>query len=197
MAMFDKHKTGKQSTPDAEEPRVSPAAPALSAGSSHSAAKVAMIGQGIRIAGDVKADSSLKIEGRIEGRIVQCADEIEIAECGEVTASITARVVKISGLVSGDIGGGEKVMITRTGRVQGNIIAPRVQLEDGALFRGSIDMNPAKTAAAEKPAAPSQPSGRPATADSGQKTISSAPSKSAPTAEDTARKDPSLNLKSG
>jgi len=197
MAMFDKHKIGKQSSPDPEEPKVSPPAPPVGTGSPMAAAKVAMIGQGIRIVGDVKADSSLKIEGRIEGRIVQCADEIEIAECGEVTASITARVVRISGLVSGDIGGGEKVLITRSGRVQGNIVAPRVQLEDGALFRGSIDMNPAKAASADKPTASIQPAAKSASTDNGQKTTASATAKSTSNPLDTDRKEPGLNLKSG
>lgn len=196
MAMFDKHKIGKQSPADSEEPRISPPAPAAGPSAAPVSAKVAMIGQGIRIVGDVKADSSLKIEGRIEGRIVQCADEVDIAECGEVTANITARVIKISGLVSGDIGGGEKVLITRSGRVQGNIVAPRVQLEDGALFRGSIDMNPAK-AAAEKTAATSQPAARPTPADSGQKTVASAATKSPAGPAEPDRKEPGLNLKSG
>jgi len=157
-----------------------------------------MIGQGISISGDVKSDSSLKIEGQIEGRAVQCSDEIEIAECGQVSANIMAKVVKVSGVVNGDIGGAEKVVISRTGRVQGNIIAPRVQLEDGALFRGSIDMNPAETARNEK-----QSGGKPAPAEQNksQKSATPAPapsqSQKKPEAANTARKEPGLTLKSG
>ncbi len=161
MAMFDKHKSAK---PLSSRHRNSPRCPRRFQQSAQSTAvsssKVAMIGQGISIAGDVKAETSLKVEGRIEGRSVQCTDEVEIAESGQVIANIVAKVVKISGMVSGDIGGSEKVLITRTGRVQGNIVAPRVQLEDGALFRGSIDMNPAQSAGTDKPAAAKQPAGR-------------------------------------
>jgi len=131
---------GKQQPTVSDQPKAGPAAPSMSANVSVSATKVAMIGQGISLMGDVKADTSLKIEGRIEGRTVQCTEEVEVAESGQVIANILAKVVKISGTVSGDIGGSEKVLITRTGRVQGNIVAPRVQLEDGALFRGSIDI---------------------------------------------------------
>ena len=109
-----------------------------------------MIGQGISISGDVVADSNLKVEGRIEGRTVQSAQDIEIGESGRVRASIVAREVKIAGEVIGDVGGAEKVFISRTGKVQGNIVAPRVELEDGALFRGSIDMNPANPAETKK-----------------------------------------------
>lgn len=188
MAMFDKHKSAKQDTPEAQEPRVSQQAPSMGAATPASSAKVAMIGEGISISGDVKADSSLKIEGRIEGRSVQCSHDVEIAETGHVSASVMAKVVNVSGIVSGDIGGSEKVLISRTGRVQGNIIAPRVQLEDGALFRGSIDMNPAEPAATEKPAAVRQTANKPA---------AKASTQSSAATSSTARKEPSLNLKSG
>lgn len=196
MAMFDKHKTGKQNTPEPQSPPVSKPAPSVNAPApAVKAPRVAMIGQGISISGDVKADSSLKIEGRLEGRAVQCADEIEVAECGHVSANIMAKVVKISGVVTGDIGATEKVLISRTGRVQGNIIAPRVQLEDGALFRGSIDMNPAESARAEKqqaskPAAPNQ-------AKQQKAAPSQAPAQNKADAANTARKEPGLTLKSG
>lgn len=153
-----------------------------------------MIGQGISIAGDVKAETSLKIEGRVEGRSVQSADEIEVSESGQVIAHVLAKVVKISGMVSGDIGGSEKVFISRTGRVQGNIVAPRVQLEDGALFRGSIDMNPPQPAGKEKPAAVAGKLDAPA---SSQNARPSSTAKRQSVDPDSARKEPGLNLKSG
>jgi cytoskeletal protein CcmA (bactofilin family) len=189
MAMFDKHKSAKQDTPVTQEPRVSQPAPSMGATAPVTPGKVALIGEGISISGDVKAESSLKVEGRIEGRSIQCSHDVEIAETGQVSASIVAKVVKVSGVVSGDIGGSEKVLVSRTGRVQGNIIAPRVQLEDGALFRGSIDMNPAKPAETEKPAAVKQAASKPAAKASTQN--------AAATTSGTARKEPSLNLKSG
>jgi len=89
------------------------------------------------------------------------------------------------------------VVITRTGRVQGNIVAPRVQLEDGALFRGSIDMNPAQSASQEKPAEVKQPAGRLDAPASSQKAMPPAPAKSQSAAADSVRKEPGLNLKSG
>ena len=188
MAMFDKHKGAKQSTPVSQEPRVSKPTPATTQPPAASA-QVAMIGKGISITGDVMADTNLKIEGRVEGRSIQCTHDVEIANAGQVKASIMAKVVKVAGTVSGDIGGSEKVFISNTGRVQGNIIAPRVQLEDGALFRGSIDMNPAESAKAEKPAAAKQAVSKPAA----QEKVT----KPAAHATESSRKEPSLNLKSG
>lgn len=189
MAMFDKHKSSKQSSPVSKESAVSAPGPSLGAGASLSSAKVAMIGEGIIISGDVKANGNLKVEGRIEGRSIQCSQEIEIGEAGQVSANVMGKVVKVSGVVAGDIGGSEKVLISRTGRVQGNIIAPRVQLEDGALFRGSIDMTPVESAGAEKPAQVGQSAQAKAAGDSAQPKAGGA--------SDSARKEPSLNLKSG
>jgi len=189
MAMFDKHKASKESSPAASEPRVAPPPPSASAAPAGSPDKVAMIGKGISIAGDVTADSNLRIEGVIEGRSVQSSHDVEIAESGRVVAGITAKVVKISGEVTGDISGSEKVMIARSGRVQGNVVAPRVQLEDGALFRGSIDMNPA----AEAKPAPSKP----AAVDTGSKGPAAPSGQASETAMGGPRKDSGLSLKSG
>jgi len=65
-----------------------------------------------------------------------------VGESGSVSADIQARSVSIDGEVTGDINGSEKVVISRSGNVRGNIVAPRVTLEDGAIFKGSIDMDP-------------------------------------------------------
>ena len=189
MAMFEKQKSSKQTAPEIQEPKVSPQTPAAAAPQAVSGSKIAMIGKGISINGDVKASTSLKIEGQIEGRGIQSTEEVDIAESGHVTASIIARVVRISGTVTGDIDGKDQVLISRTGRVQGNIVAPRVQLEDGALFRGSIDMNPAEPAAAAK----SEPAAKPV----GAKAEKPAAAQPRPAASGPDKKEPGLNLKSG
>jgi len=74
-----------------------------------------------------------------------------------------------------------------------------VQLEDGALFRGSIDMNPPKAAEAEKPATsrPAATATRTDSSGNGQKAQASAASKGQPPVTSAAKKEPSLNLKSG
>jgi len=191
MAMFDKHKGSKETTPHTvEASKAPPPAPRPAETAAGSQQRVAMIGSGISIAGDVSADSNLKVEGLIEGRSVQTSHDIEVAESGKVTASIDARVVRIGGEVTGDVNGAEKVVIVKSGRVLGNVVAPRVQLEDGALFRGSIDMNPAPVAevksAAKKPGGDERVAARPAVAASKH-----------PEATGGASKEPGLTLKSG
>ena len=98
-----------------------------------------MIGPSIKIKGEVTGEEDLLIQGRIEGTISLPNQEVSIGQAGRVSADIKARVVRIEGEVTGDITGSEKVVITKSGNVRGNIVAPRVTLEDGAwvLVRAS------------------------------------------------------------
>ena len=108
-----------------------------------------MIGPSIVIKGNVSGDEDLLVHGRVEGSIDLGAHEVSVGESGRVTADINAKVVKIDGEVTGDITGNEKVVISKSGNVRGNIVAPRVTLEDGAVFKGSIDMDPGDTGSAK------------------------------------------------
>ncbi len=118
------------------------------------ARSAAMIGPSIVIKGTVTGDENLVVQGRVEGSIDLAAHEVSVGESGQVDADIIAKVVKIDGNVAGDVTGKEKVIITRSGNVRGNIVAPRVTLEDGAVFKGSIDMDPGDSAPAAKPFKP-------------------------------------------
>lgn len=104
-----------------------------------------MIGSSIYIKGTVTGEEDLIIQGKIDGTIDLGDFEVSVGESGKVTADIKARVVRIDGEVAGDVSGSEKVVIAKSGRVRGNIVAPRVTLEDGAIFKGSIDMDPGDT----------------------------------------------------
>jgi cytoskeletal protein CcmA (bactofilin family) len=187
MAMFDKHKNRQPGK--TAEPAVSKQPPGMGGAQPEAATNVAMIGNGVRIAGEVVADTDLKVEGFIQGRAIESSKSVEIGEHGRVEAVIKAKVVKVGGELKGDVFGTEKVMITKTGRMQGNIVAPRVQLEDGALFRGSIEMNPAPAVAA-KPT--ENRSAKPEAGASAPRATSSQATPSGGT-----RKEPGLTLKSG
>jgi cytoskeletal protein CcmA (bactofilin family) len=118
-----------------------------------------MIGPTIVIKGTISGDEDLHIEGKVEGTIDLKAHVLSVGSSGRVSADVNAKVVNIDGEVAGDITGNEKVVISKSGNVRGNIVAPRVTLEDGAIFKGSIDMDPGEVApkkaaaAAEKPPA--------------------------------------------
>jgi len=111
-----------------------------------SSGRSALIGPGIRVKGDISGNENLVIEGQVDGKVLLDENHVEVGQTGRVNADITARVIKIAGEVRGDITGTEKVIISRSGNVHGNIVAPRMTLEDGAIFKGSIDMDPSDSA---------------------------------------------------
>ncbi|MEM6582626.1 MAG: polymer-forming cytoskeletal protein [Pseudomonadota bacterium] len=114
-----------------------------------------MIGPSIKITGEISGDEDLLIQGKVEGTVNLKSNEVVVGESGQVAADILGKNVKVDGKVTGDITGTESVVISKQGNVRGNIAAPRVLLEDGAVFNGSIDMNPAEAggkSAAKEPA---------------------------------------------
>lgn len=121
-----------------------------------------MIGPSIKIKGEVSGDEDLLIQGRIEGTITLKNNEVIVGESGQVFADIVAKTIKVDGKVQGDITGSEHVVISKLGNVRGNIVAPRVLLEDGGIFKGSIDMDPGDTVAKVVPQAAKEPATFPA-----------------------------------
>lgn len=150
--MFEKHRNSKQEPTDPVAQQDSFAAPANAPATS---GRAAIIGPGIHINGDISGDENLVVEGKVDGKIRLGAHQVDIGQSGRVNANITAKVIKIAGEVRGDITGTEKVIISRSGNVHGNIVAPRMTLEDGAIFKGSIDMDPGEPVVA-KPAKPAR-----------------------------------------
>ncbi|MCB1676617.1 MAG: polymer-forming cytoskeletal protein [Halioglobus sp.] len=149
--MFDRNK-GKPVADPVDAPAPAPGAPAAASPGAATSRSDAMIGPSIYIKGTVSGDEDLLVQGRVEGTIELSTHEVSVGQSGRVAADIKANVVRIEGEVTGDITGQEKVVISRSGTVRGNIVAPRVTLEDGAIFKGSIDMDPGDSPAAKTPA---------------------------------------------
>ncbi len=100
----------------------------------------ATIGPSIRIRGDVSGDEDLLVQGQIEGSVDLTQHSVTIGSEGRVRANVSGRSVVVEGEVNGDLQGLEQVVLRRSAKVQGNITSPRVIIEDGASFRGGIDM---------------------------------------------------------
>jgi len=189
FAMFDKQKGKKQDSygsrdsgsQDQAAHSGSNAPGSFNSSSSSATGKAAVIGPGIVIDGDISGSDNLFIEGKVRGSVNLAAHEVTVGKTGEVNADVKARIIRISGKVKGDLAGEEKVVIASSGNVRGNIVAPRMMLEDGAIFKGSIDMDPGDPVNA-KPAAP--------------KAAVPASSSSPELVKDT-KKSPDLALKSG
>lgn len=101
----------------------------------------ATIGSSITIRGDLSGEEDLLIQGRVEGKIDLKQHKVTIGKDGHIKADIYAKTVVIEGEVNGNIFSDEQLIIRKSGRVRGNIVSPRVTLEDGAKFKGSIDMD--------------------------------------------------------
>ena len=106
-----------------------------------------MIGVDVKIV----SEQNLVIEGAVKGSITAKKAEVLVGKTGSLTANISAKVVRIEGTVTGDICGSENVIIANTGNVLGNIDSPRVSLEDGAKFKGSITMDPDESTVTDLP----------------------------------------------
>jgi cytoskeletal protein CcmA (bactofilin family) len=159
IAMFGRSKDTPDQAP-AKEP-VSTQTPPVST-TPATARSVAMIGPSIIIKGEVSGEEDLLIEGKVEGSINLNGNQVSVGESGQVSANIQARIAKIDGEVTGDITANEKVVISKSGNVRGNIVAPRVTLEDGAIFKGSIDMDPAGATYTKASQTSQQPANTPA-----------------------------------
>jgi len=98
------------------------------------------IGPSIQIKGELQGDEDLTIDGRIEGKIDLRDHNLTIGPNGKIKADLYANTIVIAGDVTGNAFAAERVEIAPTGRLNGNITAPRITIADGAHFKGSVDM---------------------------------------------------------
>ena len=105
------------------------------------ASAAAIVGAALVINGELSGNEDVVVAGRFEGKITLPSNSVMVSQGGQVEADILAKVIQIEGQMTGDIQGGERVVITATGQMEGRISAPRVVLIDGARFKGSIDMD--------------------------------------------------------
>ena len=122
-----------------------PAAPAATRKGANS-----VVGPSILIQGDMTGDEDLIVQGRLEGSITLKKNLVTVGKDGRVNATVSAQIIRVEGSVEGELRGREQVIVTRTGSVSGNIVAPRVTLEDGCRFKGAIDMEGSDSGGAGK-----------------------------------------------
>jgi cytoskeletal protein CcmA (bactofilin family) len=100
----------------------------------------AVIGPSISIKGELSGEEDLMIQGRVEGTIELKNNNVTVGRTGHIKADIYGKVISIEGEVQGNLFGEEKIVVRESGVVRGNMRTPRFSLEDGAKFKGSIDM---------------------------------------------------------
>jgi len=100
----------------------------------------ATIGKSLIVKGEVSGSESLYIDGKVEGAINLPGNRVTVGRNGQVAASINAREVVVLGKVKGNVSASDRVDIRSEGSLTGDVIAQRISIEDGAFFKGGIDI---------------------------------------------------------
>ncbi|HEY4381360.1 MAG TPA: polymer-forming cytoskeletal protein [Acidobacteriaceae bacterium] len=121
-----------------ESSAVRPAAAASSA--AVPSGEQATIGKSLFVKGEVTGSESLYVDGKVEGTISLPGNRVTVGRNGQVAANITAREVVVLGKVRGNIQASDRVDIRSEGSLTGDVAAARISIEDGAYFKGGIDI---------------------------------------------------------
>ncbi|HKV29118.1 MAG TPA: polymer-forming cytoskeletal protein [Candidatus Acidoferrales bacterium] len=130
--------TGASSSPSSAAPFVPPA-PVPSP-------EAAVLTQGIRIRGELTGKADLFIDGDVEGGIRLGDSRLTVGPSGHVKADIEAREIYIRGNVQGNLRGRERITLGNSCHMKGDLESPRIAIEDGAQFKGRVEMGPAADA---------------------------------------------------
>ena len=125
------------STPTSFDPAVRPAP---GAGPAAASGEQATIGKSLVVKGEVSGSESLFIDGKVEGAINLPGNRVTVGRNGQVAANIMAREVVVLGKVRGNISASDRVDIRSEGSLTGDVAAARISIEDGAYFKGGIDI---------------------------------------------------------
>ena len=100
----------------------------------------ATIGKSLIVKGELSGSESLYIDGKVEGAINLPGNRVTVGRNGQVAANIVAREVVVLGKVRGNCQASDRVDIRSEGSLTGDVIAARISIEDGAFFKGGIDI---------------------------------------------------------
>lgn len=132
--------TNPSPTPEPIRP-VTPAPPMETASRAPAASSdQATIGKGLFIKGEITGSESLYIDGKVEGSINLPGSRVTVGRNGQVAANISAREIVVLGKVRGNVIASDRVDIRAEGSLNGDVTVARISIEDGAYFKGGIDI---------------------------------------------------------
>jgi len=100
----------------------------------------AAVGKSVVVKGDIYSREDLYVDGEVDGNVEVQEHCLTVGPNGKVKANIKAREVVLRGTVHGDIHAGDKIDIRRDAKVTGDLRTGRILIEDGAYFKGSVDI---------------------------------------------------------
>jgi cytoskeletal protein CcmA (bactofilin family) len=128
------NKDDQQNSPASGIPTPRPAAAAPTSG------KAAYIGPSIVIEGTITGSDDLVVDGRVKGSIKLVDNALTIGQDGVVEADVEARELRVQGKLIGASKARDRIEISKTGSVEGEVTTSRIAVEDGAVFRGSVNI---------------------------------------------------------
>ena len=144
--MWKPNQPGSQTPPTPEParpqpPAGTPAHDASRAGSPAAASgEQATIGKSLVVKGELTGSESLYVDGKVEGAINLPGNRVTVGRNGQVAANIMAREIVVLGKVRGNCQASDRVDIRSEGSLTGDVVAARISIEDGAFFKGGIDI---------------------------------------------------------
>lgn len=121
---------------------------------------VAVLGKSVMVKGQIFSREDLTIDGEVEGTVELQEHRLTVGPNGRVSATIKAREIVVLGTVHGNVEAGDKIDIRKEAKLIGDIRTQRIVIEDGAYFKGSIDIT--KPEVSKVPPAKERPAGAPA-----------------------------------
>lgn len=100
---------------------------------------ISIIGPGMKVVGDIETDGTVRVEGRVDGS-VRAGKAVVVGKDGVVDGTIETQDAVISGRVTGTLTAQSRLEIHATSRIDGDVIARRIQLEEGAMLNGNVQM---------------------------------------------------------
>ena len=139
MRQDEENPTPRHYSPD-------PPVEAVRTGQSAGTQPVAHIGKTVFIKGEIRSEEDLVIDGKVEGKVDIKKNRLTVGATGKIDADVRARWVVVSGQVNGSITAGDRLELTASGRVNGDVQCPRLIIAEGARLQGAVDTDPIKGA---------------------------------------------------
>jgi cytoskeletal protein CcmA (bactofilin family) len=160
-----------KSTPAAWEGNTAMSTDAMRSTGATSDRAVARLGASLHVKGEITGNEDLQIDGTVEG-LVQLDDrKLTVGPAAKLTADVIAREVVVYGTVKGNLRAKDRIEIKKDGSVNGDLTTARIMIEDGAYFKGSIEIDKTAEKDADKNAFSRSASAAPATTAAGPKSL--------------------------
>ncbi len=127
-----------------QPPQSAPASTVSTRPSAPASRAVSSLGASIEIKGKVTGEEDLQIDGKVEGSVVLNGQRLTVGRTGKLSSEVWAREVVVYGNLMGNLHASDRVEIKKDGSVTGDIATARISIEDGAYFKGRIEIERAK-----------------------------------------------------